>query len=181
MPVCFLPPLEEIDIQEELIRLGADKESASISAGVAEGSLQIAKMQLLQKEELKEIEVSLIDCLRMSFRAAGNPAIGIELMQWANTMSQMGRPKQKVFLRFGLNFIRQAVLTSYQTKALVRFQSLTQFDLERFAPYMHSQNISEITLLFEKALYAIERNGNGKIIFSDFCLQLTRLLNTKEG
>ena len=40
----------------ELIRLGADKESASISAGVAEGSLQIAKMQLLQKEELKEIE-----------------------------------------------------------------------------------------------------------------------------
>ena len=138
-------------------------------------------MQLLQKEELKEIEAYLIDCLRMSFRAAGNPAIGIELMQWANTMGQMGRPKQKVFLRFGLNFIRQAVLTSYQTKALVRFQSLTQFDLERFAPYMHSQNISEITLLFEKALYAIERNGNGKIIFSDFCLQLTRLLNTKEG
>lgn len=176
-----LPPLEEIDIQEELIRLGADEESATLSAGAAEGNLQIAKMQLLQKEELKEIEADLIDCLRMSFRAAGNPAIGIELMQWANTMGQMGRPKQKVFLRFGLNFIRQAVLISYQTKALVRFQSLTQFDLDRFAPYIHSQNISAITQLFEKALYAIDRNGNGKIIFSDFCLQLTRLLNTKEG
>ena len=93
----------------------------------------------------------------------------------------MGRPKQKVFLRFGLNFIRQAVLTSYQTKALVRFQSLTQFDLERFAPYMHSQNISEITLSFLKRLYmpssAMEM---AKSFLVTFVYNLPVYLNTKE-
>ena len=71
----------------------------------------------------------MIDCLRMSFRAAGNPSIGIELMQWANAMGQMGRPGQKEFLRFGLQFIRQALLTSYQTKSLVHYASMNAFFL----------------------------------------------------
>ena len=86
----------------------------------------------------------------------------------ANTMGQMGRPKQKVFLRFGLNFIRQAVLISYQTKALVRFQSLTQFDLDRFAPYIHSQNISDITQLLKRLytpLSAMEMARSFLVIF----------------
>ena len=139
-----------------------------------------AKAQLVQKEEIKATEALLIDCLRMSFRAAGNPSIGIELMQWANAMGQMGRPSQKEFLRFGLQFIRQALLTSYQTKSLVHYASMNAFSLDRFAPFVHSGNAKEIVALFENAMYAVARNGNGKIIFTDFCLGLTRLLNTKE-
>ena len=102
-------------------------------------------------------------------------------MQWANAVGQMGRPKQKEFLRFGLQFIRQALLRSYRANELVHFQSMNNFSLEKFAPFVHSGNAKEIVSLFENALYAVERNGNGKIIFTDFCLSLTRLLNTKEA
>ena len=175
-----LPPLDEATIKEELVRIGLDDKSATVSAASSEGSLGRAKAQLVQKEEIKATEALLIDCLRMSFRAAGNPSIGIELMLWANAMGQMGRPSQKEFLRFGLQFIRQALLTSYQTKSLVHYASMNAFSLDRFAPFVHSGNAKEIVALFENAMYAVARNGNGKIIFTDFCLGLTRLLNTKE-
>ena len=150
-------------------------------AASAEGSLDRALNLLLQKEEVQATEALLIECLRMSFRAGGNPSISIELMQWANALGQMGRPRQKEFLRFGLQFIRQALLRSYRANELVHFQSMNNFSLEKFAPFVHSGNAKEIVSLFESALYAVERNGNGKIIFTDFCLSLTRLLNTKEA
>ena len=175
-----LPPLSESVIKNELLKKGVAEETASAMAASAEGSLDRALNLLLQKEEIQATEALLIECLRMSFRAGGNPSISIELMQWANAVGQMGRPRQKEFLRFGLQFMRQALLRSYRANELVHFQSMNNFSLEKFAPFVHSGNAKEIVSLFENALYAVERNGNGKIIFTDFCLSLTRLLNTKE-
>ena len=41
-------------------------------------------------------------------------------------------------------------------------------------------NIFEINTALEEASYHIERNGNGKIIFTDLSIQLTRLIHKKE-
>ena len=176
-----LPPLSESIIKSELMQKGVPEDTASAIAASAEGSLDRALNLFLQKEDVQATEALLIECLRMSFRAGGNPSISIELMQWANAVGQLGRPKQKEFLRYGLQFIRQALLRSYRANELVHFQSMNNFSLEKFAPFVHSGNAKEIVSLFENALYAVERNGNGKIIFTDFCLSLTRLLNTKEA
>jgi DNA polymerase-3 subunit delta' len=101
-------------------------------------------------------------------------------MQWSNRMGQMGRPLQKQFLHFGLSFIRQALLLSYQSAKIVTYQPKNAFSLEKFAPFVNSKNTSSLISLFEESIYAVERNANGKILFSDFCLELSRLLNMKE-
>jgi len=176
-----LPPLRPSEIKGELMALEIDELQANEIAQNAGGNLQWAKQQVLQGEETKEVEALLIECLRCAFKAGGNKAISIELMQWANKAGQMGRPFQKAFLRYGLAFIRQALLLSYQTTPIVTFRSFNNFSLEKFAPFVHSKNAHRLIQLFEESIYSIERNANGKILFTDFCLQLTRLLNTKEA
>ena len=55
------------------------------------------------------------------------------------------------------------------------------FDINKFAPFIHENNIIEITEELERAIYHIERNGNAKIIFTDLSIRLTRLLHKKAG
>ena len=54
------------------------------------------------------------------------------------------------------------------------------FQLSKFAPFIHSGNILIIEKEVNEAQYHIERNGNAKIILLDLSIKLTRLLHTKE-
>jgi DNA polymerase-3 subunit delta' len=176
-----LPPIQPAIIEAALIKEGATVNEAKNFAIEAQGNWAVAKSLMFSSDNIKELEALLIECLRCSFRAIGNKAIGIELMQWANRMGQMGRPIQKQFLNFGLSFIRQTILLSYQSVEILSYQPKNDFSLEKFAPFVHSKNIAALIKLFEEAIYAVERNANGKILFSDFCLELSRLLNIKEA
>ena len=53
------------------------------------------------------------------------------------------------------------------------------FKLEKFAPFVHENNIVEISNEIQDAIYHIERNGNSKIILTDLSIKLTRLLHKK--
>jgi DNA polymerase-3 subunit delta' len=53
------------------------------------------------------------------------------------------------------------------------------FSFEKFAPFVHENNIIEIYDEVQSAYENIERNGNSKIVFLDTSIKLTRLLHTK--
>jgi len=55
------------------------------------------------------------------------------------------------------------------------------FKLENFSPYVHENNIMDISNELQDAIYHIERNGNSKIILTDLSIKLTRLLHTKSA
>ena len=59
--------------------------------------------------------------------------------------------------------------------------STEKFDLEKFAPFVHSGNILEINKELNEAIYHIERNANAKIVLLDLSIKLTRLLHQKEA
>lgn len=176
-----LPPIKQATVIKALIDRGCLPELADKIAKEADGNLRWAIELQHQNPHFTKMEAKLVDCLRCAFRAGKNKSISVDLMQWSNAMGQLGRNEQKAFLSFGLRFIRQALMVSYQTSALVTYQSTNGFSLEKFAPYVHSKNAHGLIHLFERSLYAVERNANGKILFADFCLQLTRLLNQKEA
>ena len=54
-----------------------------------------------------------------------------------------------------------------------------KFSLEKFAPFVHDNNIIEISNELQNAIYHIERNGNSKIILTDLSIKLTRFLHKK--
>ena len=133
--------------------------------------------QMLEQSENSEREMLLVEGLRCAFKAKGNKAIVEELMGWAGKLAALGREEQKAFLTYGIQFFRDAFFLNYPLNLIVHFRSETGFELSKFAPYVHPENIQDLVSLFEKTHYHVIRNGSAKMLFADLALKLTRLIN----
>jgi len=165
-------------IEEEALKLALPETTPNPNQLVTQAEGDYGRLLLmLDQSENKEREMLLISGLRNAFKAKGNKAVVLELMEWASQLASLGREEQKAFLSYGIQFFRDSFLTNYPVNDLVHFRSETGFELSKFAPYIHSGNISELISLFEKTHYHILRNGSAKMLFADLALKLTRLIN----
>jgi DNA polymerase-3 subunit delta' len=74
------------------------------------------------------------------------------------------------------------MLYNYNVKSLVYIEpKISNFELRKFAPFVHENNIIDINNELNNAIYHIERNGNAKIILTDLSIKLTRLLHKKSN
>tara|TARA_R110000787_G_scaffold13816_6_gene43004 strand:- start:1147 stop:2292 length:1146 start_codon:yes stop_codon:yes gene_type:complete len=177
------PSLSEQDIINALIsREGVSENEASKIAHQAEGNYNKAVHLLQQDSKDLIFEKWFITWIRSAFKAKGNAAVIQELVVWSETIAKTGRETQKQFLEYCLQFFRQALLLNYKSPDLVFLETQTpKFNLQNFAPFVHSENILAIEKELNDAMYHIERNGNAKIILLDLSMKLTRFLHKKES
>ncbi len=177
-----IPLLSEEDIANTL------QEKNSITDFIAKnisrqahGDFNKALHLLANNEEDTEFEQWFVTWVRTSFKAKGNKGAINDLISWSEELAKEGRETQKKFLGFCIELFRQALLKNYSADSLTYFQSKdSKFSLDKFAPFVHQNNIFGIVEALEEAMYHIERNGNAKIIFTDLSIQLTRLIHKKE-
>ncbi len=176
------PLLSEKDIANQLINnQGVTESKAQLIARKANGDFNKALHLITQNEDDLQFEKWFITWVRTAFRAKGNKAVVNSLLQWSEEIAKEGRETQKKFLGFCSELFRQALLQNYGVSDLVFFESSdNKFSIEKFAPFVHNNNILEITEALETASYHIERNGNSKIILTDLSMQLTRFIHRKE-
>ena len=176
------PVLSEQDIANELLLREKCSESDALKiATQAEGNYNKAVHLLHQDANDLIFEQWFIAWIRTAFKAKGNAAVIQELVVWSETIAKTGRETQKQFLDYCLQFFRQALLLNYKSPELVFLETQTpKFNLQNFAPFVHSKNILAIEKELNDALYHIERNGNPKIILLDLSMKLTRFLHKKE-
>lgn len=179
--VLHFPPLAEDVIKEALIKqYSLEPSVATKIAHQANGNYNKACDLVYQDSEDLQFETWFIFWIRSAFKAKGNKAAIHDLISWSDDISKTGRETQKQFLNFCLDFFRQALLLNYKATDLVFFEPKTDnFNLEKFAPFVHGNNILEISDELQNAIYHIERNGNSKIILTDLSIKLTRLLHKK--
>ena len=174
--------LSEADIAKGLIeKEGTDVPIAEQIASQANGSFNKALHLLHNDNSDEQFEQWFVTWVRAAFKAKGNATVIQDLIAWSETIAKSGRETQKRFLNYCLQFFRQAMLLNYNADSLVYLQPKTSFQLEKFAPFIHSGNIIDINTELNDAIYHIERNGNAKIILLDLSIKLTRLLHTKEA
>ena len=175
------PALSEQDIANTLVvnHQVEDKKAANI-AHQSEGNLNKALHLLHNDASDLVFEEWFIAWIRTAFKAKGNATVVQQLVSWSETISKTGRETQKRFLEYCLQFFRQALLLNYKSDALVFMETKTNFQLTKFAPFVHSENILDIEKELSEAIYHIERNGNAKIILLDLSMKLTRFLHKKE-
>ncbi|WP_100613681.1 DNA polymerase III subunit [Confluentibacter citreus] len=177
--ILQFPPLAENIIVDALIKnYGVDLSVATKIAHQSNGNYNKACDLVYQDSEDLQFEEWFIFWIRSAFKAKGNKAAIHDLILWSDTISKTGRETQKQFLNYCLDFFRQALLLNYKAQELIYLQPKTEsFKLEKFAPFVHGNNILEISDELQDAIYHIERNGNSKIILTDLSIKLTRLLH----
>ncbi len=180
--VLHFKALSESDIKRTLIiEHSIDDNQAAKIAHQSHGNWNKA-LHLIHNDDNESVfEKWFITWVRSAFRAKGNASVVQDLIIWSDEIAKTGRETQKRFLHYCSQFFRQALLTNYKANKLVFFESQTSnFDLNKFAPFIHGGNIEDINSAIEDAIYHIERNGNAKIILLDLSMQLTRYLHQKE-
>ncbi len=178
-----VPPLSENDIASTLISRHAVSENIAAQIAIrAQGDYNRALQLKDETGEEKVFEKWFIIWVRSAFRAKGNKQAINHLLDWSDEIAKQGRETQKKFILYCTELFRQALLKNYNADSLIFFKSNDPtFAIEKFAPFVHQNNIFEITSALEEALYHIERNGNAKIIFTDLSIQLTRLIHRSEA
>lgn len=177
-----IPLLSEKDIADQLIQKHQISESLAIKTSrQAHGDFNKALHIVHNDHQDTLFEEWFVLWVRTAFKAKGNKKAIQELLIWSEMMAGKGRETQKNFLAFCMELFRQALLKNYKADSLLYFETNDpKFSIEKFAPFVHQNNIFEITTALEDASYHVERNGNAKIIFADLSIQLTRLIHKKE-
>ncbi|NKI31216.1 ATP-binding protein [Croceivirga thetidis] len=178
--VLHFDPIPQALISKELEARNIEKTLAEQLAHEANGNLNKALDLAQNDSEDLVFEKWFVHWVRSAFKAKGNKSAIHDLILWSEEVAKNGRETQKNFLKYCEGIIRQALLTNYGAHELVYAKMHTDgFDLAKFAPFIHENNILQLTKELETAHYHIERNGNAKLVFTDLSIKLTRLLHVK--
>lgn len=178
--ILHFPPLAEQIIADGLVERGLAREEALQLAHESNGNFNKALDLKNRDSEDLIFEKWFVQWVRSAFKAKGNKSAIHELILWSDEVAKTGRETQKKFLLYCLSVMRQALMINYNAGTLAFMKiHVDGFQLDKFAPFVHENNIQEIVKELEGAHFHIERNGNSKIILTDLSIKLTRLLHKK--
>ncbi len=178
--LLHFPPVPEAVIAQALAKKGLSEQESNALAHEANGNYNKALDLMNKDSEDLVFEKWFVQWVRSAFKAKGNKAAIQDLLMWSDEVAKNGREVQKKFLRYCIAIVRQALLLNYSVEELVFTKiHVDGFDLRKFAPFVHENNVMDMVQELETAIFHVERNGNAKIIFTDLSIKLTRLLHTK--
>lgn len=177
-----LPTLTEDEVTQALReKLDLDISLAVDCAHRAEGSWICAK-KAVRGDELGAENLALFQqMMRCAWRVAMRQEYDalLEFREWSTTLSKMGRERQKNFLSYCLRQTRENFIANYASSDII-YQTHDEAEFsERFARFVHANNVEGIMEQFSLAQRQIEQNGNAKIIFFDLALQMIVLIKKK--
>jgi len=142
------------------------------------GNYRAACLLVEPQNIAQEAAEDFVRWVRLAFQVkTSKKAIG-ELVSFSEVMAKKNREDQKAFLKNSLSIFRKGLLFNYAVERDgLGFEN--GFSLEKFAPFIHENNIVDIYDEVQSAYDNIERNGNSKIVFLDTSIKLTRLLHVK--
>lgn len=176
------PLLPETEIGEKLISdLKLDESRAFQISRRAQGDYNKALQLATETDEDMLFETWFIRMARVAFMAKKDKKEILNVLDLSDELAGIGREKQKKFLSFSLEIIRQALLQNYATEELVYYKTNDRsFRFDLFSGHIHHNNIMGFYEALEDAAYHIERNANAKILFTNLIIKFTHLFHTRQ-
>ena len=164
-------------IEDKYLRPLIQKKQVSVDSLLSQANGDYNQLQkLMESDENKEYQIILIEGLRIAYGANSKENLIGDLINWSIKLSEFGREKQKSFLSYGIQFLRDAFLTNYNVKNIITFNLESGFDISKLAPFINNENIICLIELFENTHYQITRNGNAKMLFSNLGFKLSSMI-----
>ena len=179
-----VPRLETETITEALQQHHIDPAKALDIARIANGSYLAAVKKADETDINKQELHDFIELFRDAYTVGvlRDPQKKYEslkrLKQWSIAMadSKVGREKQKHFLQYAQQQVRENYIRNVgQPELNYQMEGEREFSA-KFAPFIHNGNVEAIMNQLDLAERQIEQNGNAKIIFFDLCLQMIILI-----
>ncbi|GGE40852.1 DNA polymerase III subunit [Psychroflexus planctonicus] len=177
--ILEFPPFSEEAIATYLVEnLDANSAEAHQIAAQSDGDLAKAIKRISHQTDDQKFEAYFIAWVRSAFQAKKQKSAVKDLMHWATQLDKENRETQIRFIDYCLHFFRQALLQNYKAESLVYMKTYDEkFKFANFAKFINGNNLDKINIALQDASYHIERNANGKLVFTDLSLQLTRFIH----
>lgn len=170
-------PIREAEIEKAMIKtFETSPEQAIQVARQAEGDLIRAERLLHRQHEEEAFFTLFTEWMRACYEA------NVErIYKWVEEISSAsyGRERQKRFLIYVLDQMREGILRNYSGTDLQHYFGKEGQFMDKFSPFIIAENILEINELINEAHYHIERNAYAKIVFMDMSMQFANLLRAK--
>lgn len=169
-----VPLLEDNEVEQALVeRKGVMPDEAKQVAAIAQGNYHEA-LQVLQSsgEDWLKILLNWVTCITRNDLAAQ--------VKWVEFMSaELGREKQKQFLRYYNHILEQCVRVR-----IIGAQSVTLSEAEadfvnRFNKITGVTQQQAIINEIDNAMYFIERNANGKMLFHALTIKTYHIIKNR--
>jgi len=99
-----------------------------------------------------------------------------ELFDWVSEIAASGREKQKSFLQYSLNLLRENFIYNLKNPELYFMDKKEESFSSKFSPFINEKNIIPLSEELEKGYRDISMNGNPSIIFTDISMKITKLI-----
>ena len=136
----------------------------------------LGKMIQLVEEDIQAID--LFDDFSSWMRLTYKTDV-VNISKWVDSISSMGRKHQKLFLSYAIKMIRECLIFNFANKALLKTNEKESDFISKFAPFIHEDNSIIIIEELEKAVKAINRNANAKMLLFELSLQMIKFLKVK--
>jgi DNA polymerase-3 subunit delta' len=114
--------------------------------------------------------------MRMAFKA-DVPG----LIQWTEELAALKRENIKAFLDYALHIGRESLAVNYAGNEAVKLTEQEEQFVQKFAPFLLSNNLPDFLNLLSEAHYHIERNVNPKPVMLDTSLKVAKLLRVNKN
>jgi len=102
-----------------------------------------------------------------------------DLIKWSEGMAGQKRNDQKSFLKYGMEFLRAAMLINNDSSELNHLYPEEEVHVTNFSTLLNNENSIALIGEINNAVYNLERNANAKILFMDLSIKFGRLINPK--
>lgn len=166
---------EGLMAQELHQRYGVAEDEARSIAHYAEGNF-VKALDAIRLNEEKELFLELfVQLMRLSYARRIR-----EMKEWSENMTALGRERQKLFLAYCGQMLRENFMLNFRESSIVHLHDGERDFSSRFAPFVNETNIFPLMHEFGEAQRHIEQNVNARMVFFDLALKTIVLLVQKK-
>ncbi|MBD5187363.1 MAG: DNA polymerase III subunit [Muribaculaceae bacterium] len=169
-----LYPLSDAEVFDYLKRHSSlsDRELSEI-ARLSEGNLRRAEEFIGQTGERTEFSQYFIRMMRSAYSRNI-----VDLKELSDIFHGFGREKSLRFLEYCAKMTRENFVFNFHNRDLNMIVQDEETFSKKFSPFINERNVEKISVSIDDAARDIARNANGKIVFFDFLLLLSRYIRT---
>jgi len=166
-----IPSFTNAEIKESLIeRYNLSSEKAEKIATISEGNFREAIQILANPEE--DMQSQVRDWLNLIL----NNNVSSQL-KWIEEISKLGREKQKLFLKYFIHLLEQAIRACYLHEENISIIPEKERDFAfRINKLCGMEAQEEIMKELDKAIYHIERNAHPKMLFHSLTIRFYHII-----